>query len=495
MIQWIIRGMVYLGSLLMVCNIVCFVRFARYVKTLKSWKEGDGLLYLPIALLICFLLGYLAVGFIGKPDLIMAGILFGGSVFVFVMYKLLSGITQRIVENEQLEAELRAAEASSRSKTSFLATMSHEMRTPLNAVIGLDAIVLQDDSLKPQTRDRLEKIDASAHHLLDMINDVLDMNYIESGDMTLNEAPFSLGDLLDLVNVLTQTLCGEKGLDYRHEVTGELDRACVGDALRLRQVLLSILANAVKFTPKGGSIRFVTEQLGHEGDRCVLRFTVSDTGIGIDESFIPKLFESFSQEDATTTNRYGGSGLGLAITKKLVDMMGGDITVSSVKGKGSTFAVTVRLGVVEAAAEAALDAGQSGEKSLAGLHMLIVEDIDLNADMLADLLELEDITTQRAENGKIAVDMFTENPPGHFDAILMDLRMPVMDGLEAARAIRALPRPDAKTIPIIALTANAFEDDVRHSMEAGMDAHLPKPVDTDQLYGTLRELLSREKGY
>ena len=172
-------------------------------------------------------------------------------------------------------------------------------------------------------------------------------------------------------------------------------------------------------------------------------------------------------------------------------MMGGDIAVSSVKGKGSTFAVTVRLGVVEAA-EAALDAGQTGEKSLSGLHVLIVEDIDLNADMLADLLELEEITTQRAENGRVAVDIFNENPPGHFDAILMDLRMPVMDGLEAARAIRALPRPDAKTIPIIALTANAFEDDVRHSMEAGMDAHLPKPVDTDQLYGTLRALLSRE---
>ena len=492
MIKYLTLAMVFLGSLLMVYNIRGFVRFARYVKKLDSWQANDRILYIPIVLLVCFLLGYLAVGFIGKPDLIMAGILFGGSVFVFVMYKLLSGITQRIVENEQLQVELRAAEASNRSKTNFLATISHEMRTPLNAVIGLDAIALQDDSLKPQTRDRLEKIDASAHHLLDMINDVLDMNYIESGDMTLNEAPFSLNDLLDLVNVLTQTLCGEKGLEYQHEVVGELDRACVGDALRLRQVLLSILANAVKFTPEGGSIRFVTEQLGHEGDRCVLRFTVSDTGIGIDESFIPKLFESFSQEDATTTNRYGGSGLGLAITKKLVDMMGGDIAVSSVKGKGSTFAVTVRLGVVEAA-EWTPEASEAGESSLAGLHMLIVEDIDLNADMLADLLELEDITTQRAENGKVAVDMFSQNPPGHFDAILMDLRMPVMDGLAAARAIRALPQPDAKTVPIIALTANAFEDDVRHSLEAGMDAHLPKPVDTGLLFGTLRELLSREK--
>ena len=208
MIQWLIRGMVYLGSLLMVYNIYGFVRFARYVKRLKSWNANNSLLYIPIGLLVCFLLGYLVVGFFGKPDLVMAGILFGGSIFVFVMYKLLTGVTQRIVDNERLQAELMAAEESNRSKTSFLATMSHEMRTPLNAVIGLDAIALQDETLKPETRERLRQIDASAHHLLDMINDVLDMNYIESGTMTLNAEPFSPRDMLDLVNVLAQTLCG-----------------------------------------------------------------------------------------------------------------------------------------------------------------------------------------------------------------------------------------------------------------------------------------------
>jgi CheY-like chemotaxis protein len=321
-----------------------------------------------------------------------------------------------------------------------------------------------------------------------MINDVLDMNHIESGEVVLKAEPFAPADLLNLVNVLARLLCEEKGLEYRHEVVGELEAQCVGDSLRLRQVLLSILSNAVKFTPEGGRVCFVTTQLPREGDRCVLRFTISDTGVGIDESFMPRLFDSFAQEDATATNRYGGSGLGLAITKKLVEMMDGDIAVESRKGEGSTFTVTVRLGTMETAQAETPDAGE--KPSLAGRHMLIVEDIDLNADLLADLLELEDITTERAENGRAAVDAFARAPQGHFDAILMDLRMPVMDGLEAARAIRALPRPDAGTVPIIALTANAFEEDVRQSLDAGMNAHLSKPVDTDLLYDTLRRLVA-----
>ena len=490
MVRWLITGMVFLGSLIMVYNIFGFVRFARYVRRLESWDANDNILYIPIMLLVCFLLGYLAVGFFGKPDLIVAGILFGGSLFVLVIYKLLSGITQRIVESEQLEAQLLAAEESNRAKTRFLATMSHEMRTPLNAVIGLNALALQDQTLTPQTRDRLEKLDVSAHHLLDMINDVLDMNYIESGEITVNTEPFSPANLLNLVNVLAHMLCEEKGLNYRHEVVGELRDTCIGDSLRLRQVLLSILSNAVKFTPQGGSVTFVAEQLPREGEYCGMRFTISDTGIGIDEEFMPRLFDSFAQEDATSTNRYGGSGLGLAITKKLVDLMDGDISVHSRKGEGSTFIVTVRLGFIDGCDARAQASGKDEMPSLAGMHMLIVEDVDLNADLLADLLELEDITSERAENGREAVDAFSQAPEGHFDAILMDLRMPVMDGLEAARTIRALPRADARTVPIIALTANAFEEDVRQSLDAGMNAHLAKPVDTDMLYDTLRRLVA-----
>jgi CheY-like chemotaxis protein len=316
------------------------------------------------------------------------------------------------------------------------------------------------------------------------------MNQIETGEMVLKAETFAPVDLLNLVNVLGRMMCEEKGLAYQQEVVGELEKACVGDSLRLRQVLLSILSNAVKYTPEGGTVRLVAEQLPREGERCVLRFTVSDTGVGIDEAFIPKLFEAFAQEDANAVNRSTGSGIGLTLTRRLVEMMDGDIAVTSRKGEGSTFIITVRPKAVDVTGQSDQDRESRKERSLAGKHILIVEDIDLNAELLEDLLALEDVTCERAENGRAAVDTFSQAPPGHFDAILMDLRMPVMDGLEATRAIRALPRDDAGTVPIIALTANAFETDVRQSLEAGMNTHLSKPVDTDQLYETLRTLVA-----
>lgn len=490
-IRWMIYAMVYLGSILMVYNIYGFMRFARYVKAIKTWNSGNSILHVPIALLICFLLGYLAVGLFGNPDIIMAGILFGGSIFVFIMYKLLTGIIQRVVESERLEAELRVAEESNRAKTNFLASMSHEMRTPMNAILGLDAIALQDEALTPQTRDRLEKIDSSARHLLDLINDVLDMNHIESDAVHLREEPFQPRETVGLVSVLTQTQCREKGLNYESETSGDLEALCVGDALRVRQVLLSILDNAVKYTPEGGSVSFRAERLPGADDRhCVLRFTVRDTGIGIDEGFMPRLFESFSQEDASATNRFGGSGLGLAIAKKLVDMMGGSIDVESKKGVGSTFTVTIGFALAQVAEDKTDDADDT---PLAGLRVLIAEDIDINAELLTDLLELEDIAAERASNGREAVEMFAAHPEGYYDAVLMDLRMPVMDGLDATRAIRALDRPDAKAIPVIAVTANAFEEDVRQTREAGMNAHLSKPTDSDLLYHTLRKTLGGKR--
>lgn len=489
--QWIIDGMIFAGSILMVYNIYGFVRFSRYVKGLKSWNEGSFILHVPIVLLVSFLLGYLAVGFFGKPDLIMAGILFGGSIFVFVMYKLLSGITQRIVENERLESRLMASEESNRAKSSFLSSMSHEMRTPLNAIIGLDVIALQDEGLAPQTRDRLEKIEGSAKHLLGLINNVLDMNNIESEEMSLNQRPFSLQKTLDLVSVLTQTRCNERGITYCCKIGEMPEEDCVGDQERLEQILMNILGNAVKFTEKGGTVTFKAEQLDADEKHSTLRFTVRDTGVGIDRDYLPRVFDAFSREDASTTNRFGGSGLGLAITRKLVDMMGGEIAVSSEKGKGSEFVVTLTL---EKAEKQEIEANGEPEKiSLDGRRVLIAEDIDLNAEMLADLLELEGISSERAENGQAADEMFSRHPSSYYDAILMDLRMPVMDGLDAARGIRAMDRPDAATIPIIALTANTGEEDVRNTMEAGMDAHLAKPVDPDYLYDTLGRLIAEKR--
>ena len=489
-IQWIIYATVYLGSILMVYNIYCFVRFARYIRELKTWNSENRVLYIPIVLLVCFLLGYLMVGFFGKPDAVIAGILFGGSVFVYFMYRLLSQIVQKVIENEHLAAQLSAAEEINRTKTRFLASMSHEMRTPMNVIIGLDTVLLKEDDLKPQMRERLEKIDVSAHHLLEIIDDVLNMNYIDSGDMRLKNERFSLAEALELIDMLAQSRCDEKNVSYRSKRVGEVDRCFIGDSLRLRQALVHVLDNAIKFTPEGGTVSFKAEQ-SFEGDgtTSLLKFTISDTGIGIDEAFIPRIFEAFSQEDASTTNRFGGSGLGMTIAKRLIDLMGGEITVSSEKGKGSTFVITVHLETLprESAAETGESAGTL--QSLEGRHILIVEDIDINAELVADLLELEGVTTERAENGREAVERFIHSPVGRFDAILMDLRMPVMDGLDATRAIRALDRADAGTVPIIALTANSSNEDVKHSIESGMNAHQAKPVDSDLLYDTLKGLI------
>ena len=489
MLQWVINAMVYLGSALMVYNIYGFTRYRQdIIRSKGEWGSERVWLIVPIVMLVMFLLGYLAVGIFGKPDLIVSGILFGGSVFVFIIFCFIRRITAHIQETQQMEARLMAAEASSRAKTTFLSSVSHEMRTPMNLIIGLNSIALQDETLSPQTRDRLEKLGASASHLLDLINDVLDMNYMESGQIELKHEAFPLRETLAFVELMIRSQCDEKGLDYTHEVGEGVCEYCVGDAQRVRQVLLCILENAVKFTPAPGSVAFTAEAVDAPQGRCALRFTIRDTGIGMDQAFLPRLFDSFAQEDASTTNRYGGSGLHLAITKRLVDMMGGAISVTSQKGAGSCFVVDLTLDAAPAIAGEAAKIAKTGGAGLRGRRVLIVEDIDLNADILADILEMEDILSERAENGRIAVDLFSQNPPGHFAAILMDLRMPVMDGWDATRAIRALERPDAKTIPIIALTANASEEDMRKSLDSGMNAHLSKPTDTDLLFETLNKL-------
>ena len=386
------------------------------------------------------------------------------------------------------EALTRAEEANS-AKTAFLSSMSHEIRTPMNAIIGLDNIALHDPNISEHTRDELEKIGSSARHLLALINDILDMSRIESGRMELKKEEFDFREMLDQISVIINGQCEDKGLDFICRKVEPLDEYFTGDALRLRQVIINILGNSVKFTDAPGTVTFTVEQSDDNEESRMLHFTMQDTGIGMDESFIPKLFEAFSQEDATTTNRYGGSGLGMALTKNMVDLMGGNIEVESEKGRGTTFRVNIpllRANHVEV--QDNQDESVPGV-SLAGIHVLIAEDMEINAEVLGDLLEMEKITSEWAENGRRAVEMFGQSETGHFDAILMDMRMPVMDGLSATMEIRKMDRPDAAAIPIIALTANAFEDDVKQCLSAGMNAHLSKPVDIDQLKETLGRLL------
>ena len=403
-------------------------------------------------------------------------------VFLFVIYN-------QSVRNLAI-ASAEEAHSANRAKSQFLSRMSHEIRTPINAIIGLDSIALHDESIPPQTRENLVKIGASARHLLSVVNDILDMSRIESGRMTLKEELFSFREFLEQINIIVGGQCDDKGLQYNCRMIGPLDDYYKGDDLKLKQVLINILGNSVKFTDPPGTITFTIEQTSGTDDRAVLCFRMEDSGIGMDKEYLPKLFEAFSQEDTENTSRYGGSGLGMAITKSFISMMGGDIIVESEKGIGTTFTVTVTLG---RANETEIPSRTETEKlesnaDLTGRHLLIAEDQEINAEVLADLLELEGMSSERAENGQQAVDMFEQNEEGHFDAILMDMRMPVMDGLAATKMIRSLSRPDAVKIPIIAFSANAFEEDVRQCIEAGMNEHLSKPVDIDRLKETLTRL-------
>ena len=526
-------------------------------------------------------------------------------------------------QRESLSIALEEANQANKAKTAFLSNMSHEIRTPMNAIIGLDRIALNDPGISELTREHLEKIGLSAQHLLSIINDILDMSRIESGRMTVNNEEFSFAKVLAQVNTIISGQCREKGLEYECRVKGTIGDYYIGDDMKLRQVMINILGNAVKFTPSGGTVTFVVESIARFHGKSTLRFIISDTGIGMSQKFLPKLFDAFSQEDSSKTSRFGSTGLGMAITRCLVELMNGTISVESEQHKGTTFTVTVTLidsdrkntqeeeNVIHphelcvlvidddpiSCEHAQLVLGQVGvncEKALSGAEglqmakvrharrepynlilvdwrmpvmdglettrqiravvgyetpviiltsynwddiedeakaagvdtfvakplfagavldefreafkkkntelvrktadligrrVLLAEDVSVNAEIMIMMLSMREIQADLAENGRIAVEKFEEHEEGYYDAVLMDMRMPEMDGLEATRRIRAMNRPDAKSVPIIALTANAFDEDVQQSMQAGLNAHLSKPIEPEALFTTLEELI------
>ncbi len=527
-------------------------------------------------------------------------------------------------QNRALSEALAAAQEASRAKTAFLSNMSHEIRTPMNAIIGLNDIAMHEPSASEKIRDYLSRIGTNANHLLGIINDILDMSRIESGRMVIRSEEFSFAKTLEQVNAIISSQCRENGLHYECRTRGNVRDYYVGDDMKLRQVMINILGNAVKFTPAGGSITFSVETIAQFDGKSTLRMTFADTGIGMSRDYLPKLFDAFSQEDASTTSRYGSTGLGMPITKNIVELMNGNIEVESEQGKGTTFTVTVTLidserndgveagdqiqpdemcvlvidddpvacdharlvlgqvgiscetavsgqegvemarlryarrepynlilvdwkmpgmdgvettrkiraimgteipiiiltsysweDVAEEALEAGVDtfvakplfAGNVMEEfraafrkknvrleretaDLKGRRILLAEDVPVNAEIMMMVLGMREVQVELAENGRRAVEMFTEHEPGYYDAILMDMRMPEMDGLEATRRIRASGRADAESIPIIALTANAFDEDVQRSMQAGLNAHLSKPVEPEALFRTLEGLIA-----
>ena len=380
-----------------------------------------------------------------------------------------------------LMKEKENAQAATEAKTRFLSQMSHEMRTPMNAIIGMAKVAENMDNIS-NLQHCLSTISASSEHLLNIINDVLDMSKIEAGKLELEYAPIDIEKTLTKVcNIVADTV-EKKKQKFIVEKSKNLKQHYVADDLRLSQVLTNLLSNAVKFTSEGGTITLKVENAGQQKEKDLLRFSVSDTGIGMTREQVTRLFNAFEQADGSIARKFGGTGLGLVISQNIVEKMGGRIDVESEPGAGTTFSFTVALEYTDSPGAGIADSEKSNTEAaanvpdLSGVHILLAEDIEINCEVFLALLEGTHITTDIAENGLEAVFKFQENPES-YNLIIMDIQMPKMDGYEATRIIREMDTPRAKTIPIIAMSANAFKEDIDRCLECGMNDHLAKPID------------------
>lgn len=389
-------------------------------------------------------------------------------------------------KNKELAFALEKAEAASSAKSYFTSRMSHEIRTPLNAVLGY--LHIAEESGDPGVQaESLKKSRISAMNLLNIVNDVLDLSAIETGKMELVVEPYSVRRILQDMQVIYTALAAKKDVQF-HIITENIDRdRLMGDRMRLNQILTNLMSNALKFTSGGGRIEMRACQ-EINGPWVYMTFIVTDTGIGMAPEFLPHIFDAYEQEDTSIHQRFGGSGLGMSIVKSLIDKMGGTISVQSEKGKGSTFTVTLKQKTAPAAEEKPVrtDEETMAAPDLSGLHILLAEDNAMNLEIAQAILGEAGVSIVPAANGKEAVQLFLQAPPGTFDLILMDIIMPEMDGYEATRQIRQSDHAEAKSIPIIAMSANAFASDVQKSIQAGMNDHVAKPIDIAVLFATLR---------
>ena len=424
---------------------------------------------------------------------IICGLVAGAVLLLICLYTYYVYQKSKAEEQKQKQLLMTAAEeadAANKAKSAFLLSISHDIRTPMNAIIGFTNIALHQNTVS-DIHDSLEKVQKSSNHLLSLLNDVLDFSRIESGKVTISPEPVDIAQLTDNVQAIMNGLLSNR--DLKFEVHQEIpkNQYVLANVARIREVLVNLLGNAVKFTKDGGEITLdISSYPGADEKHIITRYVVRDNGIGMSEEFQKKLFDPFSQEDdANARTQYKGTGLGMAITKKYVDMMGGSIAVESKKGVGSTFTVEIPLELTEQVIQS--EQKQHLHRDLTGIHVLMAEDNDLNAELATIMLEDAGMIVTRASDGKEVVDLFKNHPRGTYDLILMDIMMPNMDGHQATKAIRALgiERSDAVTIPIIALSANAFIDDIQESLDSGMNDHISKPINTEELIDTITKYI------
>lgn len=395
-------------------------------------------------------------------------------------------------KNEELKIVAKKAESAAEAKSEFLSRMSHDIRTPLNAIIGLTHLAKQENDLQV-IKDYLHKIDSSSQFLLGLINDILDLSKIENGEMTLHESPFTLTEFKDSIQTVIKPLLDEKNIHFVFDLRCGIDCIKV-DRLRYSQIFFNLLSNAAKFTPTGGTIEFITERIepgeNDEAGKVGIRYFIRDNGIGMSEEFLKHLYDPFSQERSQTGDNVKGTGLGLPIVKSLVEAMNGTITVKSKLGKGTEF--QVELYVEKAPLPKKEQTVDYSDEKLKGVHILLVEDNELNVFVAKTVLERFDCIVDVAGNGQEAVARFVQSKEHFYDVILMDVHMPVMNGIEATKAIRALEREDGATVPIIAMTADAFDTEKKQTIEAGMNSHLPKPINPPDIYRVISQYIDKK---